>query len=64
MAGSRQQRARRRTARLAAIAPGPATQKLFKRLYYQADGAYVRQQIDIYNSERRLLAWRIKRPMG
>lgn len=42
------------------IPPGPATQKLFKRLYYQADGAYVRQQIDIYNSERRLLAWRIK----
>lgn len=44
------------------IQPGPATQKLFKRLYYQADGAYVRQQIDIYNSERRLLAWRIKGP--
>ena len=35
-----------------------ATAKLFKRLYYQADGAYVRQQIDIFNSERRLLAWR------
>jgi hypothetical protein len=33
-------------------------------LYYQADGAYVRQQIDIYNSERRLLAWRIKAPDG
>lgn len=46
------------------VAPGPATQKLFKRLYYQADGAYVRQQIDIYNSERRLLAWRIKAPDG
>jgi cell division protein FtsI/penicillin-binding protein 2 len=44
------------------VAPGAATQKLFKRLYYQADGAYVRQQIDIYNSERRLLAWRIKAP--
>ncbi|SDF62926.1 MULTISPECIES: penicillin-binding transpeptidase domain-containing protein [unclassified Duganella] len=44
------------------VQPGPATQKLFKRLYYQADGAYVRQQIDIYNSERRLLAWRIKGP--
>jgi hypothetical protein len=24
----------------------------------------VRQQIDIYNSERRLLAWRIKAPAG
>jgi hypothetical protein len=35
-----------------------ATRKLFKRLYYQADGAYVRQQIDIFNNERRLLAWR------
>ncbi|MRW88770.1 hypothetical protein GJ699_02085 [Duganella sp. FT80W] len=46
------------------IQPGAATQKLFKRLYYQADGAYVRQQIDIYNSERRLLAWRIKTPAG
>ncbi|MBV7534292.1 hypothetical protein KW842_00795 [Duganella sp. sic0402] len=44
------------------VPSGPATQKLFKRLYYQADGAYVRQQIDIYNSERRLLAWRIKGP--
>lgn len=44
------------------VAPGAATKKLFKRLYYQADGAYVRQQIDIYNSERRLLAWRIKAP--
>ncbi|CAN7392547.1 penicillin-binding transpeptidase domain-containing protein [Pseudoduganella sp. LjRoot289] len=37
-----------------------AAAKLIKRLYYQADGAYVRQQIDIYNSERRLLAWRVK----
>ncbi|KQV87900.1 hypothetical protein ASD15_28040 [Massilia sp. Root351] len=34
--------------------------KLLKRLYHQADGAYVRQQVDIYNSERRLLAWRVK----
>ncbi|NVM78611.1 cell division protein FtsI/penicillin-binding protein 2 [Duganella sp. SG902] len=46
------------------VQPGPAINKLFKRLYYQADGAYVRQQIDIYNSERRLLAWRIKAPEG
>ncbi|WP_377704641.1 penicillin-binding transpeptidase domain-containing protein [Pseudoduganella sp. UC29_71] len=37
-----------------------AANKLLKRLYQQADGAYVRQQIDIYNSERRLLAWRVK----
>ncbi|UGQ48305.1 penicillin-binding transpeptidase domain-containing protein [Massilia endophytica] len=34
--------------------------KLLKRLYQQADGDYVRQQADIYNSERQLLAWRLK----
>ncbi|MES2261181.1 MAG: penicillin-binding transpeptidase domain-containing protein [Pseudomonadota bacterium] len=34
--------------------------KLLKRLYQQADGAYVRQQIDIYNGERRLVAWRVQ----
>lgn len=34
------------------------TRKLLKRLYYQADGAYVRQQVDLFNSERWLLAWR------
>lgn len=42
------------------IAPGAATDKLFKRLYQQADGAYVRQQVDIFNGERRLLAWRLR----
>jgi hypothetical protein len=36
------------------------TRSLLKRLYQQADGAYVRQQVDIYNSERRLLAWRFR----
>jgi hypothetical protein len=46
------------------VKANPAMHKLFKRLYYQADGAYVRQQIDIYNSERRLLAWRVKAPAG
>jgi len=35
------------------------TGALLKRLYQQADGAYVRQQVDIFNSERRLLAWRL-----
>lgn len=34
--------------------------KVLKRLYQQADGEYVRQQIDVYNSERRLLAWRVQ----
>ena len=37
-----------------------ATRALLKRVYQQADGAYVRQQIDIFNSERRLLAWRLR----
>ena len=37
-----------------------AAVKLIKRLYYEADGDYVRQQIDIYNSELRLLAWRVR----
>jgi hypothetical protein len=36
------------------------TRSLLKRLYQQADGAYVRQQVDIFNSERRLLAWRLR----
>ena len=42
------------------VAAGADTDKLFKRLYYQADGAYVRQQVDIFNGERRLLAWRVQ----
>jgi cell division protein FtsI/penicillin-binding protein 2 len=33
--------------------------RLLKRLYRQADGDYVRSQVDLYNSERRLLAWRL-----
>ncbi|TWI69576.1 penicillin binding protein [Pseudoduganella lurida] len=32
--------------------------KLLRRLYRQADGTYVRQQVALYNSERTLLAWR------
>ncbi|HJV01705.1 MAG TPA: penicillin-binding transpeptidase domain-containing protein [Burkholderiaceae bacterium] len=36
------------------------TARLLKRLYYQADGDYVRQQLAIYNDERHLLAWRVK----
>ncbi|MEC5161111.1 MULTISPECIES: penicillin-binding transpeptidase domain-containing protein [unclassified Janthinobacterium] len=34
--------------------------KLIKRLYQHADGAYLRQQVDIFNGELRLLAWRAK----
>ena len=37
-----------------------ATTKLFKRLYRMADGAYVREQVRIFNNERRLLAWRVR----
>ncbi|SFM74572.1 penicillin-binding transpeptidase domain-containing protein [Rugamonas rubra] len=41
-----------------AVPVDAATRKLIKRLYHQADGEYVRQQVDIFNGERRLLAWR------
>jgi cell division protein FtsI/penicillin-binding protein 2 len=34
--------------------------KLLERLYYRADGAFVREQLRLYNSERRLLAWRVR----
>lgn len=34
--------------------------KLLKRLYRMADGDYVREQVQVFNSERRLLAWRMK----
>ncbi len=47
-----------------AVAPGALTQKLIKRLYYQADGAYVRQQVELFNSERWLLAWRVPASAG
>jgi cell division protein FtsI/penicillin-binding protein 2 len=33
--------------------------KLLKRVYRMADGAYVREQLRIFNGERRLLAWRV-----
>lgn len=34
--------------------------RMLKHLYSQADGAYVRQQIELYNGERHLLAWRVR----
>ena len=34
--------------------------KLLERLHHRADGAYVLEQIRIFNSERRLLAWRLR----
>ncbi|WP_307731732.1 penicillin-binding transpeptidase domain-containing protein [Massilia antarctica] len=38
--------------------------KLLKRLYRMADGNYVREQVQVFNSERRLLAWRLKPQQG
>ncbi|RSZ59948.1 hypothetical protein HF313_14600 [Massilia atriviolacea] len=38
----------------------PESLKLLKRLYRMADGDYVREQVRVFNSERRLLAWRMK----
>ncbi|VXB09037.1 penicillin-binding transpeptidase domain-containing protein [Massilia sp. 9I] len=34
--------------------------RLLDRLYYRADGAFVREQLRVFNSERRLLAWRVR----
>ncbi|MCA1856287.1 hypothetical protein LE190_10155 [Massilia oculi] len=34
--------------------------RLLERLYYRADGAFVREQLRVFNSERRLLAWRVR----
>ena len=42
------------------VARDDATLKLFKRLYRMADGDYVREQVRIFNNERRLLAWRVR----
>lgn len=39
------------------------TKRVMSRLFYLADGAYVRRQVEIFNDERRLLAWRV-RPMA
>jgi cell division protein FtsI/penicillin-binding protein 2 len=35
-------------------------QALLKQLYGRADGDFVREQVRIFNSERRLLAWRMR----
>ena len=36
-----------------------AAAKLLKHAYRRADGAYVREQLRIFNGEQRLLAWRV-----
>jgi cell division protein FtsI/penicillin-binding protein 2 len=38
----------------------PAALKRIERLYHRADGDFVRAQVDLFNSERRLLAWRTR----
>jgi cell division protein FtsI/penicillin-binding protein 2 len=38
--------------------------RLLERLYRHADGDFVREQVRIFNSERRLLAWRLRAPSG
>jgi cell division protein FtsI/penicillin-binding protein 2 len=43
-----------------AVRLDPVTLKLIKRLYLLADGAYVRQQIQVFNGGRRLLALRLR----
>ncbi|QOL52143.1 hypothetical protein LPB04_19925 [Massilia litorea] len=37
-----------------------AGRRLLERLHARADGAYVREQIRVFNGERRLLAWRVR----
>jgi len=34
--------------------------RLLKRLHHRADGAFVREQVRVFNSERRLVAWRVR----
>jgi cell division protein FtsI/penicillin-binding protein 2 len=36
------------------------TKRLLERLYRHADGDFLREQVRIFNSERRLLAWRLR----
>lgn len=42
------------------VAGNAEAMKLFKRLHRMADGDYVREQVRIFNNERRLLAWRVR----
>ena len=43
-----------------AVSADGESKRLFKRLYRMADGDYVREQVRIFNNERRLLAWRVR----
>jgi cell division protein FtsI/penicillin-binding protein 2 len=46
------------------VAINADTQRLLERLYRHADGDFVREQVRIFNSERRLLAWRLRPAAG
>ena len=46
------------------VALDPAALKLLKRLYWMADGEFVRQQVAVFNGERRLLAVRTRPGSG
>jgi hypothetical protein len=41
-----------------------ASARLLERLYHHADGDFLREQVRIFNSERRLLAWRLRPQAG
>jgi hypothetical protein len=40
--------------------PTRETRRLLEQLYRRADGDFVREQVRIFNAERRLLAWRLR----
>ncbi|WP_036166366.1 penicillin-binding transpeptidase domain-containing protein [Massilia sp. 9096] len=42
-----------------AVTIDAATRRLLEHLYGRADGDFLREQVRIFNSERRLLAWRV-----
>jgi cell division protein FtsI/penicillin-binding protein 2 len=46
------------------VAIDEEARRLLERLYRHADGDFVREQVRIFNSERRLLAWRLGAPAG
>jgi cell division protein FtsI/penicillin-binding protein 2 len=46
------------------VAVDADAQRLLERLYRHADGDFVREQVRIFNSERRLLAWRLRPAAG
>ena len=46
------------------VALDAAGLRLLERLHHRADGAYVREQVRVFNGERRLLAWRVRPGAG